>query len=61
VYGTKLLQALPNPQETMEAIQALDFIVSIDVLPAEICGWSDVVLPECTYLERCDDVWSPAY
>ena len=61
VYGTNLIQALPNPRQTQEAIQALDFIVSIDVLPAEICGWSDVVLPECTYLERCDEVWAPAY
>ncbi len=61
VYGTNLLQSLPNPKETVQAIQALDFIVSIDVLPSEICGWSDVVLPECTYLERCDDIWAPAY
>ncbi len=61
VYGTNLIQSLPNPKQTQEAIQALDFIVSIDVLPAEICGWSDVVLPECTYLERCDEVWAPAY
>jgi len=61
VYGTNLIQTLPAPQQTMKAIQALDMIVSIDVLPAEICGWSDVVLPECTYLERCDDVWTPAY
>lgn len=61
VYGTNLIQALPNPQQTIEAIQALDFIVSVDVLPAEICGWSDVVLPEATYLERCDDVFAPYY
>ncbi|MBI5547417.1 MAG: molybdopterin-dependent oxidoreductase [Deltaproteobacteria bacterium] len=61
VYGTNLIQALPNPPQTIEAIQKLDFIVSIDVLPAEICGFSDVVLPESTYLERCDEIWTPAY
>ena len=61
VYGTNLIQALPNPAQTKEAIQALDFIVSVDILPAEICGWSDVVLPESTYLERCDDVFAPYY
>jgi thiosulfate reductase / polysulfide reductase chain A len=61
VYGTNLIQSLPDPRQTIEAIQALDFIVSVDVLPAEICGWSDVVLPESTYLERCDDVWAPYY
>jgi thiosulfate reductase/polysulfide reductase chain A len=61
VYGSNLIQCLPDPRQTIEAIQKLDFIVSVDVLPAEICGWSDVVLPECTYLERCDNVWAPYY
>lgn len=61
VYGTNLLQSLPDPRQVRQALEGLDFIVSIDVLPAEICGWSDVVLPEATYLERHDDLWSPAY
>lgn len=61
VYGTNLLQSLPDPRNVERAIQELDFIATIDVLPAEIAGWSDVVLPESTYLERFDDVWSPAY
>ncbi len=61
VYGTNLMQSLPDARQTAKAIQALDFIVAIDVLPAEITGWADVVLPEATYLERCDDLWSPAY
>jgi thiosulfate reductase / polysulfide reductase chain A len=61
VYGTNLLQSLPAPQETVKAIQALDLLVAIDVLPAEICGWADVVLPESTYLERDDDLAAPAW
>jgi thiosulfate reductase/polysulfide reductase chain A len=61
VYGTNLMQALPAPKQTEKAIQELDLLVTIDVLPAEIAGWSDIVLPESTYLERYDDVWSPAY
>ena len=61
VYGTNLNLALPDTKKTLKAIQKLDFIVSIDVLPAEICGWSDVVLPESTYLERCDDLHAPLY
>ena len=52
VYGTNLMQSLPDPAHTAKAIQELDFIAAIDVLPAEITGWSDVVLPESTYLER---------
>jgi thiosulfate reductase/polysulfide reductase chain A len=61
VYGTNLIQALPNQKQTIDAIQKLDFICAIDVLPAEICGWSDVVLPESTYLERHDDLWVANY
>jgi thiosulfate reductase/polysulfide reductase chain A len=61
IYGTNLIQSLPNPKETIEAMQKLDFIVAIDVLPAEICGWADVVLPECTYLEREDDLYVATY
>ncbi len=61
VYGTNLIQSLPDPPRTIKAIQELDFIVTIDVLPMEITGWSDVVLPESTYLERFDDLWAPAW
>ncbi len=56
VYGTNLIQTLPQPQKTLEAIQNLELLVAIDILPAEITGWADVVLPECTYLERYDDL-----
>jgi thiosulfate reductase/polysulfide reductase chain A len=61
VYGTNLIQALPAPEKTKRAIQALDLIVAIDVLPMEITGWADIVLPEATYLERCDEVHTPSY
>jgi thiosulfate reductase/polysulfide reductase chain A len=36
-------------------------MVAVDVLPSEIAGWADVVLPESTYLEREDDLSAPAY
>jgi len=61
VYGSNLLTSLPNPEQTRRAIQELEFLVTVDVLPAEIVGWSDVVLPEATYLERCDELLNPAY
>ena len=56
VYATNLLHALPNEQETVKAIQKLDLLVVIDVVPSEIAGWADVVLPESVYLERFDDL-----
>ncbi|MBX2991071.1 MAG: molybdopterin-dependent oxidoreductase [Bacteroidetes bacterium] len=56
VYATNLLHALPNEEETIKAIQNLDLLVVIDVIPSEIAGWADVVLPESVYLERFDDL-----
>lgn len=56
VYATNLLHALPNENETIEAIKKLDLMVVIDVIPSEIAGWADVVLPESVYLERHDDL-----
>jgi thiosulfate reductase/polysulfide reductase chain A len=58
VYGCNLFQALPARHELVDKIQALELLVAIDVLPAEICGWADVVLPEATFLERDDDLWN---
>lgn len=56
IYGTNLIQALPNRAETIKAIQNLDLMVVVDVIPSEIAGWADVVLPESVYLERFDDL-----
>jgi len=54
VNGTNLIHTLPNKANTLKAINNLDFIVVIDTMPMEITGYADVVLPECTYLERYD-------
>ncbi len=58
VYGCNLVQAMPNRPQLLDAIQQLELLVAVDVLPAEICGWADVVLPEATFLERDDDAWN---
>lgn len=56
VLGTNLIETLPNQKNTIDAIQNLDLLVAIDTMPMEITGWADVVLPECTYLERYDSI-----
>lgn len=56
VYATNLIHALPDEKETIKAIQNLDLMVVVDVIPSEIAGWADVVLPESVYLERYDDL-----
>jgi len=54
VCGTNLINTIPDQATTLKAIQNLDLLVAIDTMPMEITGWADVVLPECTYLERYD-------
>ncbi len=61
VYGTNLIYSLPNVKETIKAIQKLDLLVVIDVIPSEIAGWADVVLPEAIYLERYDELFHPYF
>ena len=54
VNGSNLIFSLPNIKNTIKAIQNLELLVAIDTMPMEITGWADVVLPECTYIERYD-------
>ena len=57
VYATNLPMTLPGMTEQIEAAaESLELMVVVDTVPAEITGYADVVLPECTYLERYDDI-----
>ncbi len=61
VYATNLMYSLPSHADTIKAIQNLDLLVVCDVLPSEIAGWADLVLPESIYLERHDDLNAPGF
>jgi thiosulfate reductase/polysulfide reductase chain A len=54
VFGQNVLESIPQRQKTLKAIEQLEFMAVIDVLPVEQSEYADVVLPECTYLERYD-------
>ena len=57
-YRYDPLSSLPDPELFQQALGKLDLLVSIDVNYSHT-GWhSDVILPECTYLERTDPVIS---
>ncbi len=56
VTGTNLPLTLPQKDRFEKAVQSLDFIVVVDTMPMDITGYADVVLPECTYLERYDEL-----
>lgn len=46
--------ALPDRNKTLQAFGKMDFIVTIDILMNDTAWFSDVVLPEASYLERYD-------
>ena len=58
VYSQNVLQSIPDPWKTKEAIKKLDLLVVVDVLPMEQFLYADLVLPEATYLERYDDLYT---
>jgi thiosulfate reductase/polysulfide reductase chain A len=61
VYGVNLLNSVPVPSRTIEALKKLDVVLAVDVLPQEHIAWADVVFPEATYLERYDELSTVAF
>ncbi len=58
VNGVNIIQTIPNPYETMKAINNLDFIFCQEMMAGETAIWSDIVLPDAVYLERYDGVYA---
>ncbi|MGA7983197.1 MAG: molybdopterin-dependent oxidoreductase [Chromatiaceae bacterium] len=57
VYEANLPVSVPAVAEQIRRAAAdLDLLVVVDTMPMEVTGYADVVLPECTYLERHDPV-----
>ena len=55
VYGQNVLESIPQREKTLEAINNLDFMAVVDVMPVEQILYADLVLPEAVYLERYDN------
>ena len=47
---------MPNTAKTAEMLKKMELVVTIDTMPSDTVMYADVVLPECTYLERTDPV-----
>jgi len=48
--------ALPDRQKTLQAFEKMDFIATVDIIMNDTAWFSDVVLPEASYLERYDPI-----
>jgi thiosulfate reductase/polysulfide reductase chain A len=56
IYKHNPMHNMPNSKKTEAFLKKLDLVVTIDTMPSDTVMLSDVVLPECTYLERTDPV-----
>lgn len=50
------IMSIPDRGKTIEAFGKMDFIVTVDIILNDTAWFSDVVLPEASYLERYDPV-----
>ncbi|HKJ64023.1 MAG TPA: molybdopterin-dependent oxidoreductase, partial [Desulfopila sp.] len=58
IYKQNPLVSVANRQKTLEMMQQMDFICTIDITMNDTAAFSDVILPEATYLERQDPIES---
>ena len=55
-YKHNPMQNMPNTKKTAQMLKKMELVVCIDTMPSDTVMYADVVLPECTYLERTDPV-----
>jgi len=58
VYKQNPMLSVPNSAKTRQMFEKMDLVVVIDTMPSDTAMMADVILPECTYLEREDPVQS---
>lgn len=54
IWGQNPIQTIPNQALTIKALEQMDFVMCVDVMPTDITMYADILLPECSYLERYD-------
>lgn len=50
------VMSLPDRGRTLQAFAKMDFIATVDIIMNDTAWYSDVVLPEASYLERYDPI-----
>ncbi len=54
VWGQNPMQTIPDQKLTIKSLMQMDFVMCVDVMPTDITMYADILLPECSYLERYD-------
>lgn len=55
-YKHNPMANMPNTAKTAQMLKKMELVVTIDTMPSDTVMYADVVLPECTYLERTDPI-----
>lgn len=58
VYKQNPMLSVPDTSKTRKMFEKLDLVVVIDTMPSDTAMMADVILPECSYLEREDPLKS---
>jgi thiosulfate reductase/polysulfide reductase chain A len=53
-----LMQNMPNIAKTKKMLELMELVVVLDTMPSDTAMMADVILPECSFLEREDMVVS---
>jgi thiosulfate reductase/polysulfide reductase chain A len=59
IYHQNPLSGVLEEGKTRKMMEQMDFICAIDIQPSQTAWMADIILPETTYLERLDPLWSP--
>jgi len=51
-----IMQNMPNIAKTKKMLEMMDLVVVMDIMPSDTAMMADVILPECSFLEREDMV-----
>ncbi len=58
VYKQNPMLSVPDTTKTRKMFEQMDLVVVIDTMPSDTAMLADVILPECSYLEREDPIKS---
>ncbi len=54
IWGQNPIQTIPAQEQTIKMLEQMDFVMCVDVMPTDITMFADILLPDCSYLERYD-------
>ncbi len=55
IWNQNLIQTIPNQAKTIQMLEQMEFVMCVDVLPTDITRYADILLPDCSFLERYDN------